>query len=254
MIKVRMGRNNQESLRPLTEKEIQKKLYGAYAESVQLEEERVEPKRFDSRKPKEKKKIAWRKLLAPAGKIVSFAWKAVKGVGKIPVRWGVGFFSVVLVFLAIHALNAYRTEAMRFPRVAPAAPPAASLLEPVVNEAREEIDLPSLPLKPATSKPVDPPPPQAKQTVSPQPLPKKKPYAIQVATYATQRDAQRLAEQMRGAGFSAFIQSSNRPNGKTFYLVFLGRFATFQEAEAKFKEFHRNPLAKDFKDSFIRML
>jgi len=235
MIKVRIGRESQESLRPLTEKEIQKKLYGAYAESVPLEEERVEPKRLDLRGPKEKKKIAWRKLLAPAGKIVSFIWKAAKRVEKIPARWGVGFFSVVLVFLAIHALNAYRTQAMKVPRPAPEAAP----LEPVVSEAREEINLPPPVLKPVAAIPLKPP---------------KKPYAIQVATYAAQRDAQRLAEQMKEAGFSAFIQPSSRPNGKTFYLVFLGRFATFREAEAKFKEFHRNPLAGDFEDSFIRML
>ena len=270
MIKVHVRRKDiQESLRPLTEKEIQKKLYGAFTESVEAEE-RPETKWFDPRRrQKEKKKFAWpdwkvslpplpwRKLLSVWRRFFSAAWAASKGIlnfsilllGKVPVRWAVGFFSVVLLFLGIHALNAYRTAAMKAPR------PAAVV--PVVNEAQPDANLHASVAKPAAKlsalSPVSASPVTVKPTPPTRSELREKPYVIQVATYANQQDAQRLVEQIKEARFPVFIEPFNRPHGKIFYLVFLGRFGTFQEAEAKFKEFHQKPIAKNFQDSFIRM-
>ena len=94
-----------------------------------------------------------------------------------------------------------------------------------------------------------PPPPVAKPTP-----PSSKSYVIQVCTYTSPMDAEQLAEKMREADLPAFVEPMGRASGKTFYPVFLGRFETFQEAQARLKEFRGKPASKDFQDSFIRTL
>lgn len=262
MIKVRRGKGGEESLRPLTEKDIQKKLYGAYSESIEVQEKPEETKWFPhSQKNKRKATLPhWKISLPPLPwkKFISVFWSGLRSIlnfsilllGKIPTRLGIGFFSIIVIFLAVHALNAYRTAAMK----APAPSLAEQEVQPVVNEAQEEPEPGRVGTPPAVTAPIITQKAVKKFPVSTGASIGRKPYVIQVATYANSNDAERLAQELKEARFVAFVQPFNRQNGKTFYLVFLGRFKSFQEAEAKYKEFHEKPVAKNFKDSFIRML
>ena len=144
---------------------------------------------------------------------------------------------VALLFLGIHVLNGYREKAMKASK--PKMPLETSSL-------REEVPSLVAPVSPAS-------PPVAVEPPPPPPTPRRS-YVIQVCTYASRTDAERLAEKMKAATLPAFVEPLGRANGKTFYPVFLGRFETFQEAQAKLKEFRGKPVSRDFQDSFIRTL
>ena len=301
MIKAALGiKKKNEVLRPLSEKEIQQKLYGSYSHSsTSLKEEEVEipigaPRREAPKalKPKVKlprelpkisapriilPKVSWR---FPWRKIFSGLWVVLKalfdfflvGVRRLSGGWGMGIAAIVMLFFGIHALNVYRVNAMKHfkPRLhlAESSQKAAPRLvrPPVVTQQRLtstsrekmpvfQIPVAEMPLKPAT-------PPENSATLAPtiQPataLPEvavNKPYAIQIATYARAEDASNLESRLKADGLPAFMAPVRRPHGKSFYLVYLGRFESFQEAQAKLKEFRGRDVAKEFPDSFVRTI
>lgn len=234
-------KRSESSLRPLTEKEIQEKLYGAYREE---EESGVKEgmKSVLAPPPRRKEKIYFS---FPRRKVLSILSKGLKGLLKFSRNllskwakgWGLSLLGVALLFLGIHVLNQYRAQAMKAPRsvaIRAVSPPRAPRVSPLEAPTKEEI-----------------PPPEKK----PAPLPPSpKPYVIQVCTYANQTDAEGLAAKMKAAELPAFVEPMGRAGGKTFYPVFLGRFETFQEAQARLKEFRGKPVSRDFQDSFIRTL
>ena len=79
-------------------------------------------------------------------------------------------------------------------------------------------------------------------------------YAIQVATFASKNDADSLAKKLKGSGLKAFVRSLTRPGGRVYQCVFLGRFATYGEAESMLAEFKKQESAKPFQDAFVRTL
>lgn len=272
MIKTRLARRKEEdSLRPLTEKEIQQKLYGSYSQNPSVLSEEGEKefvasprknKNFFSRPskkvslslPKLSIRFPWREILSIFLKGVQAIFNFSRTLGaKVATGWGISVLVVAALFLGIHALNVYRASAMKNP-----AKPRAYAESPQKKIPRgfppltaSEVSLPAVTgsaLKPPTPAPE---PPIVKETP---PVASDKPYVIQVCTYARKEDAQVLAGQMNAAHLSAFVQPLQRPNGKTFYPVFLGRFETFREAQAKLKEFREKPIGRDFPDCFVRAL
>ena len=277
LMKVRLGeKKGKDSLRPLTEKEIQKKLYGGYLDTPQVEEE-AEPEWVappKSKKGKETRTVALPKepkkkitVSIPWGKIaasLSVAFKTLVGMvrillSRVATGWSLGIVAIVVLFLAVHSLNSYRTAAMKATkpkrpqtiemarrRRRPNPPNKTVQLSLEKKPLRQEMMPPLMPVSPVLSvvKEITPPPASGTQ----------KPYVIQVCTYASEADANKLVDQMKQLHLSAFAQSLARSSGKTFYLVFLGRFETFQEAQLKLKEFRSQPIAKDFQDSFVREL
>lgn len=250
LMKLRIGRKRDEaSLRPLTEKEIQKRLYGAYQEEGGLKEEiesiLAEPRRKEkgfvfSPEKKASFRRAWQKGVSSFAKaFAGFAKFSAKFLQKTASGWGAGILIVALLFLGIHVLNGYRVKAMKASRPQKQQPPAQTRF---VEAGSGEVPASVAPL-PTVQAPPPPPPPSPR-----------KPYVIQVCTYANQTDAEGLAEKMRAANLPAFVEPMGRTNGKTFYPVFLGRFETFREAQAKLKEFRGRPVSGDFQDSFIRTL
>lgn len=253
-----MKKKNPVSLKPLTEKEIQEKLYGDYHQNrtplTEDFEEKIAaaPPRPKARPsvipprpaPKLHVRIPWQILAGWATKFVSLVWGFFKGLLRLlSTAWGAGLVILVTLFLSIHILNIYRAHAMKQakPRVraavARAVAPAPLLAPPVAAPERVET-----PLKPLTAETVPAPPA------------KPKPYVIQVATYSREEDAQKTVGEIKRQKFSAFVQNLSGQSGRTFYAVFLGRFGSFQEAQAKLKEFRENSFGRQFSDSFVRTL
>lgn len=266
-MKVHLGKKREsDSLRPLSEKEIQKKLYGDYYEETVLKEridsEFVDPLRkarveAPSSLPKKMGVyFPWEKtfsVLAPAGQ---FIWSLVGGLlGRKNLGWVSAGVGVLALFLGVHFLNLYRTTAMKNP---------AKPINRAVEIKKEEPPLPEktspalegesvlvlTPPTPAANPPAPPPP-------APPPVldqPQEKIFVVQVCTYARKEDADRLAEKMSQSGFPAFVRAFHRESGKTFYPVFLGASKTYRDAQAKLEEFRTHPISQDFQDIFIRSL
>ena len=285
-----LGRKEKKSLRPLTEKEIQQKLYGGYLEDSQSviekesEIEWVAPPKIKIVKEKAtrtppalpKKKIAisipWKKIgrqslfivqrtLVLLSVFFKALWSAARFLGsKFNNGWTLGILAVFVLFLAVHGLNSYRTTAMKtakpkgmaasekFRRKRVLFPKATKALQPASENqpVRHETVIPSVvPVPPVMNMVKEPPssPLSAAETAQP--------YVIQVCTYANQTDANKLVDRMKELHLPAFVQPLVRSNGKAYYLVFLGRFETFQEAQIKLKQFRSQPIAQSFQDSFV---
>ncbi|MBI4115205.1 MAG: SPOR domain-containing protein [Candidatus Omnitrophica bacterium] len=256
MIKVRIGRGKgTETLRPLSEKEIQQKLYGRHHVSQPTVNEEIEsqftdvPRQakdiFVKAPPKKiRVSIPWRSMLEATLKVLlvlgnylqiflKAGWNFVKVLlPKIATGWTLSIVVVGLLFLAIHTLNAHRVKSMQLSKP----------ITPATVKSSKEREVK-----------IEPAAPPIKKAPSP-PVATQKPYVIQVCTYAREQDAQNLARQMADQKLSAFAQSLQRTNGKTFYAVFLGRFGTFREAQTQLEEFRKKPIAANFSDSFIRAL
>lgn len=280
------GKKRQETLRPLTEKEIQQRLYGEFRgrESVKKperenlkQETRMEPIQVlieETRSPsvlpacpkRSPLSFSWSRLLSFSKNAFLVFWsfwvKFLIGLlnflktvlTKTGTAWGVGILIVISLFLAIHALNAYRAREMS----------AERSFVPSLSMSKT----PSRPLQPSrTARPSSPTPPLSspKKEVLPSSvtsLAKEPPasqekggrYVIQVAIYLREEDARRIVARMTAADFPSFIEPLRRPNGRTLYPVFLGRYQTLREAQSRLREFKKSPLAKDFPDSFVRSL
>ena len=293
LLKVHLSRKKEKSsLRPLTEKDIQKKLYGGFLEAPELQTDKdtewvVPPPKFKKEfvkkdtLPLRKKRsisIPWKKIAEKTFwvgsrllSLTGFALRTLYALGKglfsrIANGWTLVLIAVFALFLAVQGLNSFRTSAMKKTQLKPPAPAEtfhhrrkskqpkavqASFAEPVEPPLKAVPNL--MPLSPALTVVKEPAGPE-KPVISPLAPDKVKPYVVQVCTYANEGDASKLVQQLKDLHLLAFTQSLARSNGKTFYLVFLGRFETFQEAQKKLKEFRSQPISKDFQDSFVRGL
>jgi len=283
----------EDGLRPLSEKEIQKKLYGEFHKGAPaVDEEEVRP----SQKMSEKTEAALHEsaekapslrgpnpfrprpgLQKPTSPTVLFSlpWRDFLSIffraslalgnflkewlAKLGTAWGMGAAIVVAIFVAVHLLNAYRTTAMetarqRPVRVTPRAVPRAlsSAPAPAAFEDPVPPTIDETPLKaPSLTSPEVAPVIERKEPEPPLPA---RLFTLQIATYARAEDAQALLAKLERQGLKAFSRPSPRSNGKVFHPVYVGRLATFQEAQAKLKEFKARPLSKEFPDCFIRSL
>ncbi len=280
------GKRNEDSLRPLTEKEIQQKLYGSFYQNPSVlseESERESTTSFRKEKkvftrpskrpsfslPKFSIRFPWRGIFSLIAKLFRFIFGLLKATfSKVATGWGISILVVGLLFAGIYALNIYRADVMKRP-----AKPSARKIVPrkrvyheptplAVSETSASSVSDESVLKPPTpavtaspvSAVVPTPAPAAPVVKAEPPVVTKKPYVIQVCTYARKDDADTLVGQMNAANLPAFVQPLERANGKTFYPVFIGRFGTFREAQAKLKEFREKSISRDFPDSFIRAL
>lgn len=80
------------------------------------------------------------------------------------------------------------------------------------------------------------------------------PYVIQIATYATQEDAERVVEDLNREGMKAFSKDLSRSSGRTYYCVFIGRFKDTADAYSELSNFRKKTISKSFTDAFVRAL
>lgn len=174
-----------------------------------------------------------------------------------------GILLLGALFYGIHSLNIKRETAMKAPRkkvVAPVAPvqtvssqeedvessEVSSTLSQVDEESstRDEYSTAERQsiVEPVAKKPIA----ASKSSKGSQ--------VIQVATFATEEDAQKLVEKIEVGGLSAFVKGLTRSTGKVYYCVFIGRFQTSSEAEKALEKFRRKDISKSFQDAFVRSL
>lgn len=79
-------------------------------------------------------------------------------------------------------------------------------------------------------------------------------FVVQIATYVTRDDAQRVVDQFNAEAWKSFVREMSRTGGRTFYSVYLGRFADYDTAQQVFNDFKQTELAEPFQDAFIRTL
>lgn len=251
-MRIHLGKKREEdSLRPLTEKEIQERLYGRYQNAGGVKEKfdiefpppgrKERPLLFGPQLPSPLS-LPWRQWLLSGQRGGEAVWNGLKSLLDRTSR-GVGMGLLVLgtLFVAVHALNTYRGKAIQEQKTRPRGESPESPLK------RPSEEVPSLPAKTV----IAPPPPPVENTVAPGP---ERGYAVQICTYAREEDAGRLVRAIQEAQFPAFVQPMERANGKTFYPVFIGRFQTYQEAQKKLQEFRSKPISNDFPDSFVRAI
>ena len=278
MIKTRLGRRKgEDSLRPLTEREIQEKLYGSYLTDQSGAEQKSEARfvgstRDSTRKeklvilsprrktsfsaPKISFKVPWRGILSFLFNGLRIVWDILKTLlVRVMTGWGIGVVAVVSIFLSIHMLNAYRATAMKNFKIHFELKPYRKR---TIHERRHQVEqkVQAVGTSSVVLTPTTPGPEVVVKDEAPPPVSVagEKSYVIQICTYSREEDAQKLVEQIGQSNLSAFLQPVQRSSGKTFYLVLLGRFESFTEAQAKLEEFRQNPIAKDFPDSFVRTL
>ncbi|MBI4387571.1 MAG: SPOR domain-containing protein [Candidatus Omnitrophica bacterium] len=83
-------------------------------------------------------------------------------------------------------------------------------------------------------------------------------FAIQVCTYRQERDAQNLIERLQALKLPAYYEGFPKrdPSGSEprFYIVLIGKYETYNEAQNSLTQFKTLPAAKEFLDAYIRRL
>ncbi len=182
--------------------------------------------------------------------------------------WTFGVGILFFLFAGIHVLNMKREFAMRHPnRAVPIKPkiqkpaqqiPAQVASQTLLSEsssaesAHEDVK----PLAPATASGSPAKTVTAVESASSgaEDVSAIKGQVIQIATFATLSDAEKLCDRLKTDGWKCFAKPLVRPGGRTYYCVFLGPFKTYQDAEAKLNAFKKKEIAKPFQDAFIRSL
>lgn len=189
-------------------------------------------------------------------KLVDFRRPAVRRF----LYWIAGGVLLVTLFLSIHYLNVNREQAMRGKRSAsaPAAVPAASPEKPVVkaaeSESLSESDRGTSPASAAPAPEKKPEKAVPAEIDSAERDPEAFPYVIQVATYTGNLDASRMVKKLREQQLPAFSKTLQRPSGKMYYSVFIGRYKDYASAQQEFARFKNEDIARPFQDAFIRSL
>lgn len=81
-----------------------------------------------------------------------------------------------------------------------------------------------------------------------------KPYSIQIATYVGHNDSDRMVNRLLELKLPAFVQPLERPGGKVYFCIFVGRYKSYAEADKALNEFRKTSIAASFQDSFVRSL
>jgi cell division septation protein DedD len=155
---------------------------------------------------------------------------------------------LVLLFSGIHFLNARREIAMKTP-----ARPAASTTPTVApagpadggDSPAEPVAAPESPT--TEDSPVDLAAPVSRAMAS-EPA---KGYGVQIVTYVSRADAEELAGRVQQAGFSAFVRTQTRSEGKFYYRVFLGPYEQYRQAQDELAKFKKADISKPFQDAFV---
>lgn len=178
--------------------------------------------------------------------------------------YGLGALAFLgILFFGIHVLNVQRELGMK--GQLKKAPPMAAASSPSIPAAAREPEAGKIatePMPPGPKAVVETAPPSqpeseaaVKASASKEMVaPKAGSYVIQVATYATASDADRLTARLKRLGLNAFTNRLSRAGGRVYYCVFLGRYPNYREADRALDEFKRSTAAKPFQDAFVRPL
>ncbi|HOW59422.1 MAG TPA: SPOR domain-containing protein [Candidatus Omnitrophota bacterium] len=78
-------------------------------------------------------------------------------------------------------------------------------------------------------------------------------YVIQVVTYPSIEDAQKVVDALKRDNLKAFLKENKRPSGRVFYIVMIGGFSTETEAQAQLLKFRAKEIARPFQDAFVKI-
>lgn len=83
---------------------------------------------------------------------------------------------------------------------------------------------------------------------------KRQSFTIQVCTYRTEADAQKLTDRLKAMDLSARYEIAGSQSGESrrFYIVMIGKENTYEEAQTKLDAFKKLPVAVEFSDAYIR--
>ncbi len=196
-------------------------------------------------------------------------------------RLEVGFLGMVFIFLLLVCLflwmfvlgvwfgqrmmgkgpSPVAERTLKVPEEAPApeevSPPEVMVSKPVspgptvVSETPPQVEKESSPGEsPAVSPPVKERPaervPEKEERVSPAAREKIRPpyYTLQVASFKDPKEAEKYARYFRERGYFSQVVRVNLPRKGLWFRVYVGRFATLEEARKTFEELKRKKLIK----------
>lgn len=274
-----LKKKREESLRPLTEREIQEKLYGHFTakpsrdetHAAMAEEESGVSQLFTppSAQQHPKEVPSSQSVSVGLGKPASFSkplgqrWEeqfSGDGFPKLSVpkilrmkkpRWiekmesiplsrvAVSFFALVLIIVSLRALA--QAVFNISPGIKIKAFPVRNVEKPVsLSTAAEQ-----KPVNLSVSE-------VATISKTSAPVIPKKFYTIQLITYDGAVPTQNLVERLREKNLDAFSKSAKTSRGKERYQVFLGRFTAYDQAQAQLARYRSLNLLAEFPDSFVR--
>lgn len=190
-----------------------------------------------------------------------------KPVVRRVIYWTAGAAALFSIFMGIHLLNVRREEAMKAPqkpavkKALPESSSAAQTTVPakVIKPEGETLsaatpETKAAPAQASASETKTEKKPEPASSSASAPAAGKGRYVIQIATFAGPNDAERVQKTLKGAELPVFLKALTRPSGRVYYSVFMGRYATFDEAQAGFEFFRKNEAGKSFQDAFIRTI
>lgn len=184
------------------------------------------------------------------------------------IYWVAGAAALFSVFMGIHLLNVRREEAMKAPpKISKTVKKEAAAKKASSAEVKKAAAVPvkASPevLSPASSEssssPAKKEEAQAKEAAaaaspSGTTAGASGRYVIQIATFAGPNDAERVQKTLKAAELPVFVKALTRPSGRVYYSVFMGRYASFDEAQDGYDLFRKNESGKGFQDAFIRTI
>lgn len=167
------------------------------------------------------------------------------------VYWGAAVLAVFFLFWGVNRLNAQREAAMSVRYTAPVnvlvaqtesqtGAADAARIAPAADRDRPVVITPVVPKSKSSNAP-------EVQRRAGQGY-----YVIQVVTYPSKQDADRVVTAFRNEGLRAFVKENSRPSGRVFYLVLLGGFKSEAEAQSQLSKFRAKEIARPFQDAFIK--
>lgn len=262
-------KKREDNLRPLTEREIQERLYGQYRTKVPVvdsgippvpapqsvgelfappehhpvEENRVQPVQLSERSAEQAAipsyAVSHRSKKCPSRATWEFPVAIISRFGKpkwiqkiegIPLSMiTVIFFGLVFAAVGVRAVSQlFLGPLSQIKRI----PEPAHEVSGVAPGSGKSV---ALPHEPAAS-----------------PSLAKKFYTIQLVVYDDPRITQRLVDSLKSKNLDAFTRAIKTSRGKDRYLVFLGHYRTYQEAESELSRYRKANLLATFPDSFVR--
>ncbi len=81
-------------------------------------------------------------------------------------------------------------------------------------------------------------------------------FAIQICTYRQEDGAKNLTQRLKALKLPVYYQGFPAITNETprFYIVLLGKYETYSEAQGNLTQFKSLPIAKEFSDAYIRRL
>lgn len=185
------------------------------------------------------------------------------------IYWVAGAAALFSIFMGIHLLNVRREEAMKAPPKAEsrAVKKEAAAQKAAAAETKKAATVPakaSEALRPASTQTSSTAAAKNEQAQAAVPVKETEAavstagaagrYVIQIATFAGPNDAERVQKTLKAAELPVFVKALTRPSGRVYYSVFMGRYASFDDAQEGFDLFRKNESAKGFQDAFIRTI